>query len=140
MPPPFIQQVPMSALNFRAIWQQYQSPGQATPSFWHHGAHPSSTTFYHPSHAPLPQAQVFFIISHQFIFKIFMVRLTFKTHHFIATTFKRKKALKIVIFTNLKCFLIFFYKFFLLPIISRGLSCITASLWLCGQPVELYFP
>ena len=31
-----------------------------------------------------------FIISHQFIFKIFMVRLTFKTHHFIATTFKRK--------------------------------------------------
>lgn len=31
-------------IELPAIWQQYQSPGQATPSFWHHGAHPSSTT------------------------------------------------------------------------------------------------
>ncbi len=47
-----------------------------------------------------------------------MVRLTFKTHHFIATTFKRKKALKIVIFTNLKCFLIFFINFSYCPLLA----------------------
>ncbi|PEJ70562.1 hypothetical protein, partial [Bacillus wiedmannii] len=36
-------------IELPATWQQYQIPGQVTPSFWHHGAHPSSTTFYNPS-------------------------------------------------------------------------------------------
>ena len=76
-------------IELPAIWQQYQSPGQATPSFWHHGAHPSSTTFIILATLHYLRLKSF-IISHQFIFKIFMVRLTFKTHHFIATTFKRK--------------------------------------------------
>lgn len=47
-------------IELPATWQQYQIPGQVTPSFWHHGAHPSSTTFYTPSYTPLPQAQVFY--------------------------------------------------------------------------------
>ena len=42
--PPFIQQVPMSALNFQQFGNN-TNHRQATPSFWHHGAHPSSTTF-----------------------------------------------------------------------------------------------
>ena len=103
--PPFIQQVPMSALNFQ--------------QFGNNTNHQVKLPLHFGIMVPIQVALPFiilatlhylrlksFIISHQFIFKIFMVRLTFKTHHFIATTFKRK-ALKIVIFTNLKCFLIF---------------------------------
>ena len=32
-------------IELPATWQHYQIPGQITPSFWHHGAHPSSTPF-----------------------------------------------------------------------------------------------
>ncbi|MGD6888393.1 hypothetical protein [Bacillus mobilis] len=47
-------------IELPATWQQYQIPGQVTPSFWHHGTHPGSTTFYNPSYAPLPPTQVFY--------------------------------------------------------------------------------
>ena len=76
-------------IELPATWQHYQIPGQVTPSFWHHGAHPSSTTFQSHAYPPQPQAQIF-IISLQYISKIFMVLLTFKIHHLIATSFKRK--------------------------------------------------
>ena len=29
-------------IELPATWQHYQIPSQITPSFWHHGAHPSS--------------------------------------------------------------------------------------------------
>ena len=28
-------------IELPAAWQQYQSPGQVTPSYWHHGTHPN---------------------------------------------------------------------------------------------------
>ncbi len=47
-------------IELPATWQQYQIPGQITPSFWHHGAHPSSTTFQSHAYPPLPQSQIFY--------------------------------------------------------------------------------
>ncbi len=81
--PPFIQLVPMSVLNF-PTWQHYQIPGQIT-SFWHHGAHPSSTTFQNHSYPPLPQSQ-FFNIFLQLFSKFLMVILIFKIHCLIVIT------------------------------------------------------
>lgn len=46
-------------IELPAAWQQYQSTDQVTPSFWHHGTHPSSTTFYGPSY-PIPPTQIFY--------------------------------------------------------------------------------
>ncbi|HDR7619610.1 TPA: hypothetical protein QCX66_005592, partial [Bacillus mycoides] len=47
-------------IELPAAWQHYQSPDQVTPSFWHHGTHPSSsTTFYSPSY-PIPPTQFFY--------------------------------------------------------------------------------
>ena len=67
-------------IELPATWQQYQIPGQVTPSFWHHGAHPSSTTFQSHSYPPLPQAQVFYHFL-LYIFKISLVLLTFNEKH-----------------------------------------------------------
>ncbi|PEY23064.1 hypothetical protein CN340_19540 [Bacillus anthracis] len=47
-------------IELPATWQHYQIPGQITPSFWHHGAHPSSTLFQSHAYPPLPQSQIFY--------------------------------------------------------------------------------
>ena len=46
-------------IELPATWRQYQIPGQVTPSFWHHGTHPSSTPIHSHSYPPLPPTQVF---------------------------------------------------------------------------------
>ena len=91
----------MSVLNFPQLGNTIKF-GQITPSFWHHGAHPSSTPFQSHAYPPLPQSQIF-IIFLQFIFKTSMVLLIFKIHCLIATAFK-EKALKIVILQILSAF------------------------------------
>ncbi|PQZ53086.1 hypothetical protein CQZ94_22085 [Bacillus sp. MYb209] len=47
-------------IELPASWQQYQFPGQVSPSFWHHGTHPSSTSYYHPSYPQVAPTQIFY--------------------------------------------------------------------------------
>ena len=75
-------------IELPATWRQYQIPGQVTPSFWHHGTHPSSTPIHSHSYPPLPPTQVFYHFPSIFS-KIFMVRLTFNSYHCITLHFNK---------------------------------------------------
>ncbi|KFN01078.1 hypothetical protein D0U04_07295 [Bacillus clarus] len=47
-------------IELPATWQQFQGPGQGTPSFWHHGTHHISSTPYTPYPSPYVPTQIFY--------------------------------------------------------------------------------